>query len=180
MPAEDVLLQGNFAFYIYKVYRWLSRNGYCFFYISNEFIFQFSCYSPSFVDGRQWKCVICRRYSKGNKVSWHCPQRSPRNVLLNIVHPSCPLGLNLQLGSLGEGVGVINWFGWSEIYFWCFENLFQVPVGVVMHLSPCLLWWLFPQTGLVFISFSQDQTASSTFQLPVCSLGTELETETSW
>ena len=52
--------------------------------------------------------VLCRSQTKGSKVSWHCHQRGPRKVLLNIVHPSCPLTLNLQLDSFGEGIGVIN------------------------------------------------------------------------
>ena len=52
--------------------------------------------------------VSCRSQAKRSKVSWHCHQRGPREVLLNIVHPSCPLTLNMQLDSFGEGIGVIN------------------------------------------------------------------------
>ena len=33
--------------------------------------------------------------------------RRPRNILLNLVHPSCPLALNLQLNSFGQGISII-------------------------------------------------------------------------
>ena len=33
------------------------------------------------------------------RVSWHCHQRGPRKDLLNIVQPSCPRILDLQLNS---------------------------------------------------------------------------------
>ena len=52
--------------------------------------------------------------------------------------------------------------------------------GVVVYPSLCLLWWLFPQSWLSLMSFSQDETASSTFQVPVWSLGTQPETKVSW
>ena len=52
--------------------------------------------------------VVIEARQKRSKVSWHCHQSGPREVLLNIVHPSCPLTLNLQLDSFGEGIGVIN------------------------------------------------------------------------
>ena len=52
----------------------------------------------SYVEARQ----------KRSKVSWHCRQRGPREVLLNIVHPTCPLTPNLPVDSFGEGIGVMN------------------------------------------------------------------------
>ena len=38
------------------------------------------------------------------------PIKEAQEVLLNIVHLSCPLGLNLQLDSFGEGISVIDCF----------------------------------------------------------------------
>ena len=55
--------------------------------------------SVSYLEARQQEVRLA---------SWHCHQRGPREALLNIVHPSCPLTLNLQLGSFGEGIGIIN------------------------------------------------------------------------
>ena len=118
---------------------------------------------------RRWKCVAFRSYTKGSNISWHYHQISRRKVLLNIVHPSCPLALN-QLWRRHKCHGGLKYF----------EDLFVGTFGVVVYPSPCLLWWPFPQTWLIFLLFSQGKTASSTFQVPVWSFGMQLETKGSW
>ena len=86
---------------------------------------------------------------KRSKVSWHCHQRGPWKVLLNIVYPSCPL--NLQLESFWEGIGVINWFVvfcWniSLVMFWRFVSRdlwcggLSKPMPVMMAVSTDFDW----------------------------------------
>ena len=73
--------------------------------------------------------------------------RRPRNILLNLVHPSCPLALNLQLNSFGQGISIIFCSWWMETYLQqCFQDLFLGTFGVEVYPSPCLLQWLIPQT----------------------------------
>ena len=78
-----------------------------------------SCYSPSW-----WEMEVCHCETKVSRVSWHCHQRGPRKVLLNIVHPSCLQILILQLDCFREGICGINWFlvVWnvSLLMFWKF------------------------------------------------------------
>ena len=109
----------------------------------------FSCYSPSFEVGRRWKCTVCRRQTKGSGVSWYCHQRSPTKVLLNIVHPSYPLALKLQLDSFRKGISVINCFVvvWniSLVMFWRFVlrdflcGGVSKPMSVMMAVSTDLI-----------------------------------------
>lgn len=81
-----------------------------------------------------------------------------------IVHT---LTLNLQLDSVGDGIGVINWF----MVVW---NIFLVMLwwfafrdfGAVVYTNPCLAWWPFPQTWSIFMSPLHDKISFSTFQVP--------------
>ena len=51
---------------------------------------------------------------------------------------------------------------------------------MVVYPSPSLLLCWLPQILLNLMSFSHDKTVFSTFQAPVWSLGTQLETGGSW
>ena len=105
-------------------------------------------------------------------------KEAPRKALLNIVRPSCPLALNLQLDIFGEAISVIDSFvvDWniSPVMFWRFVFRDFWCGGVS---KPMPVWWSLPQTWLIFMSFLQDKTASSTFQVPVWSLGMQLESK---
>ena len=74
--------------------------------------------------GDRSELYVEARQTEGSKISWHCHQRSPRKVLLNIVHASCALALNLQLDSFGDAISVIDCFvvDWniSLVMFWRF------------------------------------------------------------
>ena len=97
------------------------------------------------------------------------PSRSPRKVLLNIVHASGPLALNLQLDSFGEAISVINCFVvdwnislvmfWRFVFrdFWC-GGVFK-PMPVMMAVSTDL-------TGFCVVYTRQN----SIFNLPSTSL----------
>ena len=122
----------------------------------------FGCYSPSFKVGTRCKCVVCWSKTKESKVSWHCHQRGPRKVMLSKVYPST---LKLQLYSFGEGLAVINWFvgvwNTSLIMFWRFFTRDFWCGGVFK-----------PMPVMIAVSFLQDKTVSSTFQVPVSTLRT--------
>ena len=67
-----------------------------------------------------------------------------------------------------------GWLKYICVMFWRFVFRDFWCGGVS---KPMPVWWSLPQTWLIFMSFLQDKTASSTFQVPVWSLGMQLETK---